>query len=160
MTKFAIPEGGRSVPLLSPAADAAGRTSRYISLKDAARVIVLCQVNQGNAATVALSLLQATAVAGTGSKAGPSVPVYSALDVATSDVMVRRTDGASYTTDAGLKEKIVSFHIDAAALDVNGGFDCIAVSTGASSASNLTSAVAILVGNRFQSASPPSAIVD
>lgn len=160
MSKFRIPEGGRVVPLLKPAADAAGRTSRYISLKDAARAYVCVYVDQGNAATILLSLLQASAVAGTGSKAGPTVQIWSALDVATSDVPARRTDAATYTTDAAVKEKLVIFSVDAAALDTNNGFDCIGLSTGASNAANITSAFAVLVGNRYASASPPSAIVD
>lgn len=158
--KFAIPERGRVVSLLAPAADAAGRTGAYVSLKDAARAIIVVHLKQGNAATVALTLSQATAVAGTGAKTGPSVPVWAALDVATSDVLARQTSGSSFTTDGALKDKVVVFQVDAAALDVNGGFDCLTVATGASNAANITSAVAILVGGRYQAASPPSAIAD
>jgi hypothetical protein len=159
--KFTIPENARMIPLLKPAADAAGRTSRYISIKDAARAIIIVYVDQGNAATILLSLLQATAVAGTGSKAlAKVVPIWAALDVATTEVPARATDAVTYTTDAAVKEKAIVFQIDAALLDVNGGFDCIAISTGASNAANITSAFAILVGNRYAGPSGSSALVD
>jgi precorrin isomerase len=68
--------------LLAPAADAAGRTSTYRSLKNALKAYVVVCVNQGNAATVLLSVLQASAVAGTGSKAISATPIWANQDEA------------------------------------------------------------------------------
>src|SRR5690349_14644864 len=100
-------EGAKIVEALAPAADAAGRTGSYVTMKDAARAFVVVHITQGNAATIALSLLQATAVAGTGSKAlANAVPIWSNLDTATSDALVARTAAVSYTTDAAVKNKI------------------------------------------------------
>jgi len=147
------------VELMPLATDAAGRTSDWLSLKHAIRATIVVQITQGNAATIALSLLQASAVAGTGSKAGPASPVWSNLDTAASDTLVRRTDGTSYTTDAGVKNKVVVFDVDPSQLDVDGGFDCIAFSTGASNVANLTGAVAYLE-MRMPSATLPSVIID
>ena len=98
--------------------------------------------------------------AGTGAKAGPTVPIYAALDIATTDVMARQTDGASLTTDAGVKEKVIVFQVDAAALDTNNGFDCVGLTTGASNVANITQAMAYLVGGRYASPTPPSALAD
>lgn len=148
-----------TVELMAPAADAAGRTSDWISLKNVVSALITFHVTQGNAATILLSLLQATAVAGTGSKAGPAVPIKSNLDTAASDTLVRRTDGATYTTDAGVKNKIVQFQIDPSQMDVEGGFDCIAISTGASNAANITQAE-IMLEMRYGGETPPSVIVD
>lgn len=132
------------VELMPLATDAAGRTSDWISLKNAIKATIVVQITQGNAATILLSLLQATAVAGTSSKAAPAVPLWSNLDTAASDTLVRRTDAATYTTDAGVKNKIVVFDVDPSQLDADGGFDCIAFSTGASNVANITGAVAYL----------------
>jgi hypothetical protein len=158
---FHLVEGAKMVEALAPAADAAGRTGDYISVKDASRVFVVVHITQGNAATVALTIEQATAVAGTGSKAITNVvPIWSDLDTATGDALVRRTDAVSYTTDAAVKNKIVVFQVDAASLDTNNGFDCLVVKTGASNAANITQAMYYLVGQRYPQATPPAAITD
>lgn len=159
--KFHLIENGEVVPILTPAADAAGRTSRYISLKNAARAFIVVYFDQGNAATILLTPLQASAVAGTGSKALPaSLRIWADQDEVTSDALVRQTDAANFTSSAAVKSKCVVFQIDASQLDLANNFDCIGISTGASNAANITSAVVYLTGVRDQSAAVPSAIVD
>jgi hypothetical protein len=146
------------VMLLAPAADAAGRTSSYRSLRNALKAYVTVHINQGNAATVLLSILQASAVAGTGSKAVTAVPIWSNLDTSVNDTLAARTAAATYTTDAGVKDKIVVFEITPeACMDLAGGFDCIAVSTGASNAANITEAQLHVLGS-FQP--PPNTYTD
>jgi hypothetical protein len=157
---FTLPEAAKIVNLLAPAADAAGRTSAYVSLKNAHKAYIVVHMTQGNAATVLLSPLQASAVAGTGSKAAPTSRIWANLDTATSDALARATDAATYTTDAGVKLKVVVFEIDPSALDLANGFDCIGISTGASNAANITAAVAYLTPLRYPAASPPTAVVD
>lgn len=145
MFQFKLPENVLPVNLLAPAADAAGRTGGYVSLKGASKAFIVVHINQGNAATVQLSINQATAVAGTGAKAiTNAVPIWSNLDAATAAAFTRRPDAVNYTTDAALKVKTVVFAIDPASLDVANGFDCIAVVTGASNAANITSAQVFL----------------
>jgi hypothetical protein len=158
--KFHIPENAKLVSILKPAADAAGRTGAYVSLKGYSRAFLIFHVDQGNAATILITPNQATAVAGTGTKAINAVPIWANLDTAASDALARATDAANYTTDAGVKIKQVVFQIDADALDVANSFDCITLLTGASNAANITSAVAILTGARFQQVTPPTAVVD
>src|SRR5687767_6327150 len=153
-------ENAKIVSALAPAADAAGRAGDYVSLKGYARAFIIVHINQGNAATVLLTPFQAQAVAGTGEKVLPAVPIWACLDAATSDALVRAANAANYTTDAALKDKIVVFEIDAAALDVDNGFDCITVKTGASNVANITEAKFVLVGARYGQVTPPSAIVD
>ena len=68
--------------------------------------------------------------------------------MAASSAMVRDTDALSYTTDAGIKHKCVVFEIDAGSqMDIAGGFAYVGVSTGASSASNITSALLLIQPN-------------
>lgn len=159
-SSFTLPEQAKIVNLLAPATDAAGRTSAYVSLKNYHKAYIVLHINQGNAATILLSLLQATAVAGTSSKAGPTTRIWANLDTASSDTLARATDAATYTTDAGVKLKIVVIEVDPSALDSANSFDCIGVSTGASNVANITAAVAYLVPARYPGASLPSAVVD
>jgi hypothetical protein len=105
-TSFTLPQNYKIVSALNPATDAAGRTGAYVSLKNAIKATLVVHVTQGNAATIALSLSQATAVAGTGAKAvSATFPIWSNLDTATSDTLVARTAAASYTTDAASRPR-------------------------------------------------------
>ena len=159
--KTCLPEETKIVEALTPATDAAGRTGAYVSLKNAGRAFVVCHNAQGNAATVALTIEQASDVAGTGSKPiTNTVPIWSNLDCAASDTLVRRTDAVNYTTDAGVKHKQVIFQIDPSSLDVAGGFDCITVKTGASDVANVTEAEYHLTDLRHQGDPPPTAVAD
>lgn len=156
-----LPEDCKIVQALEPATDAAGRTGDYVSLKNCHRCYVLFHVTQGNAATILISINQATAVAPTGAKAiTVAVPIWSNLDCAASDTLVARTAAVNYTTDAGVKHKQVIFQIDPATLDQANAFDCIAVVTGASNAANITSAQYLLTDIRYHQATPPAAITD
>ncbi len=158
--KIMLPEQFKIVEAMPNATDAAGRTGDYVSLKNALCAWVEVAITQGNAATIALTIEQATAVAGTSSKAiTNAVPIWSNLDTAASDTLVRRTDAVSYTTDAGVKNKMVIFQIDPAQLDIANGFDCITVKTGASNVANLTGA-RYWIQTAYQQATPPAAITD
>lgn len=123
----------------------------YISMKNAPNgVAVVVHIDQANAATIAISINQATAVAGTGAKAlANSVPIFTNLDCAAGDLLTRQTDAVSYTTDAGVKHKIVIFEIRPEDLDVANGFDCISVSCAQSNAANLIGAVYVPLGRRY-----------
>lgn len=154
-------EKAKIVEALAPAADAAGRTGDYVSLKNAGICNVVVHITQGNAATIALTIEQATVVAGTDSKVITNVvPIWADLDTAASDALVRATDAVNYTTDAGLKNKIVIFQINPRSLDVANGFDCITVKTGASNVANITQAMYIMTDLRYAQATPPAAITD
>lgn len=138
MQSFNIP--GNLVPLagLPPAADAAGRTGAvYYDLGKYHKVFVIFHVNQGNAATVALSLSKADDAAGTGVAAVVETSdIFTNLDTAAGQAFTRQTAAASYTTDAGVKNKIVVFEIDPAKI----GKRFLGITTGASNAANITSA--------------------
>ncbi|HEY1310673.1 MAG TPA: hypothetical protein VGF02_06945, partial [Pseudolabrys sp.] len=73
------------VALLAPAADAAGRTSSYRTLKNALKAWIVVRVNQGNAAQVTLTPYQAQNVAGLNAKAINAVPIWLNDATASSD---------------------------------------------------------------------------
>lgn len=153
-----LTENTHPVSAFKPQAGGSAITGDYVSLKNCNHVTVLVHVNQANAAPVALSVEQATAVAGTGSKPiTEAVPIYLVADAATSDLWVRQADAVNFSTGAATKEKLVAFEIDVATLDVNNGFDCLCIKAGASDATNILSAVYIMSGERYQG---KSAIAD
>lgn len=163
--QFSLPEIIPPVSLLTPAADAAGRTSRYVNLAKGDKAWIVCHINQGNAATVQLTPLQAQDTSGTGSKAISATRIWSDLDEVSSDqfngpnttpVANQIALAANYTTDAGVKDKVVIFEISPQdCMDMANGFHTIAVQTGASNAANITEA-AIYMLHRYQQAVPPS----
>ena len=145
------------VTILPAAADAAGRTGAWLNLRNALKTWIVVEVNQGNAATVALTLLQAQDVSGTGSKVlSASVPIWYQANTASTDLNVAQAAAANFTTDANVYDKIVIFEIlPETALDVANGFKTIAVQTGASNAANITEAL-LIVAERYQGQSQPS----
>lgn len=154
--QFSLPEIIPPVELLAPAADAAGRTSGYMNLGKADKAYIVCHVNQGNAATVQLTPLQAQDVLGTGSKAIGATQIWSDLNESAGDQLTKQANAANYTTDAGLHSKVVVFEISPQdCMDVANGFHTIAIQTGASNAANVTEAM-IYALHRYQQAQPPS----
>lgn len=153
-----IAEQFKIVEAIEPKADAAGSTGDYVCLKNALKATIKLHITQGNAATIEIGVKEATTVAG-GSAAAitKALKIWANLDCVASDLIVKRTDGATYTTDAGVKHKIVIIEVDPALLSE--GFDCIAVTTGASNAANIVQAEYILEP-RYKGAVMPSAIVD
>lgn len=157
---FGMPQGALPVEMLASATDAAGRTSSYFSLKGAKRALIVVHILQGNAATIALTPTQATDVAGTGAKAISATNISTNLDTAAGSAFTRQTAAASYTTDAGVKHKYVLFDIGPNCMDIGGGFDCIAITTGASNVANLTEATLYVDQGYKGSLNPIDPLVD
>lgn len=144
------------VSLLAPAADAAGRSSSFRSIKAAAKAYIVVRVNQGNAATVTLTPQQGQDVSGTNAKAMNAMPIWLCNAAGASDAYVPQTPAASFTTDATLAEKIVIFEVlPEASMDMANAFRSVNVSTGASNVANITSAE-LLVGTDMPGNPPPS----
>jgi hypothetical protein len=160
-------ENAQVVQLLNPAADGAGRTSAYVSLRNGHKAFVICNVTQGNAAQVTFSVLQAQDTSGTNAKAISAAPIVADLDTATSDTLVVQTAQATFQTDVALKNKLVIFEIDPIeSMDLNSltanasgvpqPFNHIAIQTSASNAANITSAQLIVTPLRFAQQTPPT----
>ncbi len=165
--QFRLWEHAQVINLLPAAADSAGRTSAlWANIKFGHKAFLVCGVNQGAANTVLFTPLQASSFAGAGSKALTNpAPIAVNIDTTTtgSDQFTFPAQATSYTTDAGTKNKIVIFEIDPAEvmdLVTNAGtstaFSYIGVSTGASNASNITSAHLIITPLRDARQNPPS----
>lgn len=161
---FRLWENAQIVSLLAPAADAAGRTSGYVTTKFGAKAFVVCMVNQGNAAQVTFSVLQATDNLGSNSTAIGSGPIAVNLNTGSSDQYSFPAAAASYQTDAGTNNKIVIFEVQPEeVLNVNnlsGGnplpFNHVAVETSASNVANITAAYLVVMPLRDQRQNPPT----
>ena len=102
----------------------------YVSLKNYDRCTIVIAVD--NATTVtggAITLKQATAVAGTDEKALSFSKMYANLDVAASDTLVETavTSDTFTTLTTNDKNALYVIEVKASDLDVANGFDCIRV---------------------------------
>lgn len=134
----------------------------YVSLKDYARCTIVIAVD--NATTVtggAITLKQATAVAGTGEKALSFSTVYANTDVAASDTLVETAVASNtFTTDTtDNKNLLYVIELKAEDLDVANGFDCVRVDS-LLMANAVASVQYILHGARYASPLARSAITD
>jgi hypothetical protein len=133
-------------------------TKKYVSLKNYRRLTIIIQTGAWAGGTAAVTLAQATAVAGTGTKALSFSTQYN--DEATSGTLVS-TAVASDTFTIGTANKVYVIEVDAEKLDVNNGFDCVSVDIASPGANaDLYGVTYILSGTRYQQSTPPSAIVD
>lgn len=125
---------------LAPAADAAGRTGAWVKMTNITTAYAIFYLGQGNAATIACSVQQATSVGGAGAKAISSTRVFTNLTATGFSAFTRQTDAATFTTDAALLNKFVILQVDPRDLDINNSFTYVAAVTGASNAANITAA--------------------
>lgn len=130
----------------------------YVSLKNYQRMVIMIFTGAWAGGTSAITLEQATAVAGTGTKE-LAFTDYSD-DVSATGTQVKKT-ATSNTFTIGTANKTYIIEIDANMLDIAGGFDCVTVK-GATPGANadLYTVQYFLGGSRFQQATPPAAITD
>lgn len=134
----------------------------YVSLKGFERCTILLAVD--NATTVtggAITLKQATAVAGTSEKALSFSKVFANVDTGASDTLVETavTSDTFTTNTTNDKNLMYVIEVDASDLDVANGFDCIRVDS--LLMANAVGAVTyILHSPRYAGALDTSAITD
>lgn len=154
-----LPEYMKPVEAIAPQSNAGALTGDYVKCSECDKLNIVVHITQANAATCALTIEQATTAAGGGSKAiTTTVPIWSNLDTAASDTLVRRTDAVSYTTDAGVKNKMVVFQVDPAGLDLANGFYFVTVKCALSHADNIVQAAYYFSNMRYKADPPPTQI--
>jgi hypothetical protein len=131
----------KAVSGLAPVATNGNPASAYVDCSRAHSVKVVAHVTKGNAALTSFAIEQATTAGGGGNKPlANNVPVWSNLDAATSDTLVRRANGVSYALNNGAAHRqVVVFDVDTSKLDINGGFRFLRVQTAAGDAANVAS---------------------
>lgn len=102
-------------------------TGDYVSLKDFRHLTVIIQQGAWAGGTPAVTLLQATAVAGTGEKSAPIAKYWQKVGL-TGGSFAAPTDVVSDTFNLpAVANTITVLEIDADQLDVDNDFDCVRV---------------------------------
>jgi hypothetical protein len=152
---------GQVVAVIPPANySGAASTDIYISQKNTSHVTYILKTGAWAGGTAAVTLLQATDVAGTGSKALAFDTVYTNAANTASDLLVK-TAVASNTFNLTAANAIYLIEVDTSSLDVTNSFDCLAlhVATPGSNA-DYYDAVAVLFPLRYSGNTPPSALTN
>lgn len=136
----------------------AASTGDYISLKMYDKLVFVIQTGAWAGGTSAITLEQATAVAGTASKALAFVD-YSD-DVTVSGTQAKKA-ATSNTFTIGAANSLYVIEINAGMLDIANGFDCVTIK-GASPGANADfyGVTCYASGSRYQGDAQPSAIID
>lgn len=137
----------------------AGGDATYVSLKNYRRVTVIVDILNGSTVTgTAVTLKQATAVAGTSEKALAFTRMLANVDVGAGNAPSNYTETAvssnTFTTNTTNAKRLrYVIEVDAEDLDNANGFDCFRVD--ADSAVNSTGVVTyVLWGARYNGANP------
>jgi len=134
----------------------------YVSLKNHKKIQIIISIADGTTVTGStITLKQATAIAGTNEKALAFTRMLANTDYATSKTMVETavTSNTFTTQTVNSKDSLYIIEVDADALDVANGFDCIRVDGTGHAATSSRGCVVLynLYGARYSGA---SALVD
>ncbi len=139
-------------------------TPDYVNLKNYNHLTIV--IDASNAVTVtgsAITLKQATTVAGAGEKPLSFTKAWRNVDTAASDLLAEFAVASdAFTADATNSKKLMYvIEVDANDLDLDNGFDCLRLGTG-NAVAQTVNALYILSGCRYSGSvdSLPSAIVD
>lgn len=134
----------------------------YVSLKGHSGVSILLSVKNGATVTgCAVTLKQATAVAGTSEKALGFSKMWANIDAGAADTLTETAvTSNTFTTDTtNSKDLLYVMEIEASDLDVANGFDCVRLD-GLLMANAVGAVTYVLHGPRYGSGIAVSAITD
>lgn len=136
----------------------AAATKKWVSLKNYGQITIVVITGAWAGGTAALTIEQATAVAGTGNKAVSFTDYWD--DLTTSGTLVKKA-AVSNTFNLDTANKMYVIHIDDRMLDVAGGFTCVSVAVASPGTNADFYGVAYILGDtRYAQSTPPSALVD
>ena len=124
-----------------PSAVPNNATPDYVSLKNFERVAIVIAVKNGATVTgSAITLLQATSVAGAGEKPLAFAKAYRNIDADAADALSEFAVASNAFTTANTDSKNLMYVIEVKAedLDVNNGFDCIRLGVGNATAATVS----------------------
>lgn len=137
-----------------------GVTGQWVSAKTLNYLWLELQLTQAVSHATVITVKQATAVAGTGTKTGPTCNIWLNEATATNDTDVKQTSGTSVTVATGVNKKHILIGIDPSSLDVANGFDVVGFSVSDSSqATNFVSGM-WHGETKYPQATPPTLVLD
>jgi hypothetical protein len=128
----------------------------YVSMKNFRKLTAIIDILNGTGPTgTAITVKQATAVAGTGAKALTFTRMLANIDVAAAQAFTETAVSAgTFTTDVTNAKRLrYILEINAEDLDIANGFDCLSVQ-GASGANSTGLISYVMWGARYSGASP------
>ena len=138
----------------------AASTDVYVSLKNSPHATIIIQTGAWAGGTAAVTLLQATAVAGTSNKALSFTEMYSNTAAPTVATLAR-VAVTSDTFTLSTANTIYVIEVDAASLDVSNGFDCLCVHVATPGSNNDYYSAAVILGQgRYTGNSMTDALAD
>jgi hypothetical protein len=167
---FNIPEGAHLVDALGGCITLNGGwdSTPFVSLKNAHKAWLVLEITNATGFAFVLTPLKSAVVAGT-SPVGLTattevVPIWSNMDTAASDRLIKQTSAIAYTCTASAKKQMVVFQIDPGNLGLLAGvpYDCVGLRVGAGGgATDFISGLWVL---EYRNAGPvvsqPTAVVD
>jgi hypothetical protein len=130
----------------------AASTGDYVSLKGYTNLTIFILSGAWAGGTAAVTVEQATAVAGTGTKALALTEMW--MDTAATGTFVK-TAVTSNTFNLGTANSVWVIELDARSLDIAGGFDCVTVKVATPGANaDFYGALYVLHGARYQGGQP------
>lgn len=159
VTNFFLHENASPVWAIEPKNyTGAAATTFYGSLKNYNSVCFLIQTGAWAAGTAAVTLAQATAVAGTATKALAFAKIWTKTST---DDLPTEVTVTSNTFNLDTANKLYIIEVKASDLDLNNGFDVVglAVATPGANA-DVYGAIAIFTSPRFAQKSPPTVLTD
>jgi len=154
-----LPQDYKITQAIPPTVGAGGAlTSDTISLKHVQRLWIIVDITDAGGDALLLTPQRCTNVAAAGAAVlANTVQIWSNVNTALTDTLVRQADALNHTTDATITNKQVVFQIDPASLGAT--YDCLNLLTGAVNANTTISAV-FVAEIRYPQATPPSIILD
>lgn len=135
----------------------AAAAARWVSLKNYQRMYIIILTGAWAAASAAVTLAQATAIAGTGSKALAFTKYYH--DETTSGTLVATTCSSTFNLDTANSMYVID--VDPGDLDHTNAFDCVTVAIASPGvAADFYGVAYILYQPRFADPTPPTALLD
>ena len=136
----------------------AAATKKWVSLKNYDQLTIVIITGAWAAGTAAVTVEQATAVAGTSNKALAFTDYWD--DLTTSGTLAKKA-ATSNTFNLDTANKMYVIHIDDRMLDLAGGFTSVSIAVASPGANADFYGVAYILGSaRYQQATPPSALLD
>lgn len=136
----------------------AAMADAYVSMKNYGCLTIVISTGAWAAGTAAVTLLQATAIAGTSAKALSFTTYWD--DTTTTGTLVKKS-ATSDTFNLATANKTYVIHVDPMTMDLAGGFDCVTLAVATPGANNdFYAAHYILSDARYQQSTPPTALLD
>ena len=135
--------------------DVLNDTADWVKLSGAAGVWIYVTEIGNNATDLVLTVHEGATGAGT-TEIAVAFPIYVNLVTTTADTWTKLTDAVTYTIVHTAVAKQINFYIDASIL--TDGYDWVQLGTSGGHATNIVYVEYQLVGTRYKSATPPTAI--